>query len=125
MFKAYVVIMTYLILLNTVYNYQYPVDVKARPRIITRLILKSSNFKLLFCCYASKMNTRELGGAIVNEAHVTGCNLITIITSNKYYMISKDWLIEYCYKPARNRVNKIYKNWLCVVVFSKFTLEKI
>ncbi|KAG8039952.1 hypothetical protein G9C98_000669 [Cotesia typhae] len=34
-----------------------------------------------------KMNAREMGAAIVDETRVLGCNLITIITSNKFYMI--------------------------------------
>lgn len=58
------------------------------------------------------MNTREIGTAMINEVRSTGCNLITIITSNKYYMISKNWFVKYCYKPSQIRVHQLYNNWL-------------
>lgn len=59
-----------------------------------------------------KMNAREMGAAIANETRVQGCNLITLITSNKFYMVSKDWFVENCYQPTQNYIFQYHSQWL-------------
>lgn len=60
----------------------------------------------------SKMDPREMGEMVLNEARVTGCNLITFLTSNRCYLCAKDWICDNCYHPLETRARDIHQRYL-------------
>lgn len=58
------------------------------------------------------MNGRNVGETIMNEARLRGCNLITFLTSNRYYLATKDWICENCYNPLETRTRDIRQRCL-------------
>lgn len=58
------------------------------------------------------MNPREMGEMVMNEARVTGCNLITFLTSNRCYVCTKDWICDNCYRPLETHARDIRQRYL-------------
>ncbi|KAL0117328.1 hypothetical protein PUN28_010289 [Cardiocondyla obscurior] len=57
------------------------------------------------------MNPREMGEVLLNEARVTGCNLITFLTSNRCYLCTKDWICDNCYRPLETHARDIRQRY--------------
>lgn len=53
-----------------------------------------------------------MGEKMLNEARATGCNLITLLTSNRYYLDTKDWICNNCYRPLETRTRGVCQHCL-------------
>jgi len=53
-----------------------------------------------------------MGEMMLNEARVTGCNLITLFTSNRCYLCAKDWICNDCYRPLETHARDIRQRYL-------------
>ena len=60
----------------------------------------------------TRMNAREVGAFVFNEARLRGCSLITFLTSNRLYIVSKDWLYENCYRSLETRSREFRHRYL-------------